>query len=166
MSKQLGVDLREKKNEKKYLVFRLNEDCYAVPLSDVKEVIGLPKFVPLPQSPDYFLGLINLRGQVVSAIDLKKKLGVASNAQNAERAAVILVEGEKITIGNVVDSVVEVLTISESFLERTVEVNTAGGDKYVHAIARFTDRPMILILDIKRATDISEFITSRNIEVA
>ena len=50
----------------------MNENYFAVLLSDVKEVIEVPQFISLPQSPDYFLGLMNLRGQVISAIDLKK----------------------------------------------------------------------------------------------
>lgn len=151
---------------RKYLIFRLGESQYAIPLSDVKEVIGLPQMVSLPGSPDYFLGLMNLRGSVISTIDLRKKMGLAVSAQANTRPAVILVEGKEITVGNVVDAIVEVQAIPEASIERTMEVNTGGPDKYVDGVVRFTDRPMIIVLDIKKAADVSEFIKNKTIQVA
>lgn len=151
---------------RKYLIFRLGESQYAIPLSDVKEVIGLPKMVSLPGSPDYFLGLMNLRGSVISTIDLRKKLGLSVSAKSSTSPAVILVEGKEITVGNVVDAIVEVQAIPETSIERTMEVNTGGPDKYVDGVVRFQDRPMIIVLDIKKAADVSEFIKNKTIQVA
>lgn len=142
---------------KKYLVFRLNEHQYAVPLSDVKEVIGLPTVVPVPQSPHYLVGLINLRGKVISAIDLKKKLEMTKPADVIKRPAVILVDGQSTTIGCVVDSIQEVLSIKEEEIERAVEANVPVSNSYIEGIARFEGKPMILLLDLKRVIDIGHF---------
>jgi purine-binding chemotaxis protein CheW len=139
---------------RKYLVFRLHDNQYAVPLSDVKEVIGLPNVVPVPQSPAYLLGLINLRGKVISAIDLKKKLDMPKVGDQVKRPAVILIDGDSTTIGCVVDSIQEVLSIKEEEIEKSVKENVPVSNTYIDGIARFDSKPMILLLDLKRAIQI------------
>jgi purine-binding chemotaxis protein CheW len=141
---------------RKYLVFKLNDNTYGVPLSDVKEVIGMPTMVPVPQSPNYLLGLINLRGRVISAIDLKTKLGMGKGT-DVKRPAMILVEGDVTVMGCVVDAISEVLSIKEDEIERQVKENVPVSTTYIQGIARFTDKPMILLLDLKKATDLGEF---------
>jgi purine-binding chemotaxis protein CheW len=143
---------------KKYLVFKLNNEDYSVPLSEVKEIIGLSDCVQVPSSPAYFLGLINLRGAVISAIDLKLKIGLAGKKEFSKRVAVIVTEVNGITLGCVVDSVKEVLSIDESQIDRTLEVQVQGCKEYIQGIARFKERPMILILDLKKSADVTEII--------
>jgi purine-binding chemotaxis protein CheW len=143
---------------KKYLVFKLNNEDYSVPLSEVKEIIGLSECVQVPSSPAYFLGLINLRGAVISAIDLKLKIGLAGKKEPSKRVAVIVTEVNGVTLGCVVDSVKEVLSIDESEIDRTLEVQVQGCKEYIQGIARFKERPMILILDLKKSADITEIV--------
>lgn len=138
---------------RKYLVFKLNDFLYAVPLSDVKEIIGLPQVVPVPQNPEYLLGLINLRGRVISAIDLKKRLEIKKSAE-VKRPAVILVEDGSKVIGCVVDSIQEVLSIREEEIERSIKENVPVASMYIQGAARFNDKPMILMLDLRKITDL------------
>lgn len=152
------------RRSRKYLVFRLAENSYGVPLSDVREVIGLPQCVPIPGAPSYFLGLINLRGKVVSALDLKKKLGIADAQSVAvKRPAVIVTECGGVTLGCIVDSISEVLAIEDSRIERSYEVDVRGQKEFVEGIARFTDRTMILLLDLRKAADVSELIRNKSL---
>lgn len=58
----------------RYLQFDLGNESYAVPLSTVKEVIPVPETTPLPNSPTHYVGIMNLRGQIISVIDLRKRL--------------------------------------------------------------------------------------------
>lgn len=141
---------------RKYLVFKLNDAFYGVPLSKVKEVIGLPQCVEIPNSPSYFLGLINLRGKVITAIDLKQKLGIRSGASPSKRPAVILTECQTATIGCVVDSVSEVLSIDDANVEKP---SGSGQEAQTHirGIAKFSDRNMILLVDLEEAADIASF---------
>jgi chemotaxis signal transduction protein len=152
------------KNERrvKYLTFCLGDSQYGVPLSEVKEVIGLPSMVPIPGGPAYFLGLINLRGRVITAIDLKKKLGFPNTSINSKRQAVIITDVGEISIGCVVDAIDSVMSIAESEVERDLSVSAAGNRNSVQGIARFEDRPMILLLDLKAAADVSEIIELRS----
>lgn len=151
-------ELQAKSKNKKYLIFRLNENNYGVPLADVKEVIGLPACTYVPGAPDYFLGLINLRGRVVSAIDIRLKMGIGSDNREHKRPAVIITEIGEITLGCVVDSINEVMSISKEQINEQLEVSVNGDTKFIKGIAHFKDRSMILLLDLKRAVDVSDLI--------
>lgn len=154
-----GVSEAEAKARiKKYLIFRLNENQYGVPLSDVKEVIGLPNCTFVPGAPAYFLGLINLRGKVVSAIDLRMKMGINSETNTTKRPAVIIIEIGEITLGCAVDSINEVMSISKEQINEQLEVAVNGDNRFINGIAHFKDRTMILLLDLKRAVDVSDLI--------
>jgi purine-binding chemotaxis protein CheW len=147
---------------KKYLIFRLNDTQYGVQLSEVKEVIGLPSCTVVPGSPNYFLGLINLRGKVISAIDMKLKLNIPAKSKDIKRPAVVITEVGGITLGCVVDSVSDVMNLSREQIETQLEVKVSGETEFIKGIARFSDRPMILILDIHKAVDVSNLIQLRN----
>jgi len=152
-------DAEVKARNKKYLIFKLNENQYGVLLSDVKEVIGLPTCTFVPGAPEYFLGLINLRGKVVSAIDLRMKMGINSDTKQTKRPAVIIIEIGEITLGCVVDSINEVMSISKEQINEKLEVSVNGDTRFINGIAHFKDRSMILLLDLKRAVDVSDLIS-------
>ncbi len=151
----------QKSQTRKYLIFKLNDNQYGVPLSEVKEVIGLPSCTFVPGSPEYFLGLINLRGRVISAIDLRSKMGVDSSSRNLKRPAVIITDIGDITLGCVVDSISEVMSIGKDQIDNHLEVKVNGDSDFIKGIARFQDRSMILILDLKHAVDVSDLIRHR-----
>lgn len=151
----------QKAQTRKYLIFKLNENQYGVPLSEVKEVIGLPPCTFVPGSPEYFLGLINLRGRVISAIDLRRKMGVGNSIRNMKRPAVIITDIGEITLGCVVDSISEVMSISKDQIDSHLEVKVNGDIDFITGIAHFQDRSMILILDLKHAVDVSDLIRHR-----
>lgn len=157
---ELGMsDAEVKAKNKKYLIFRLHENQYGVLLSDVKEVIGLPNCTYVPGAPSYFLGLINLRGKVVSAIDLRMKMGISTDSRETKRPAVIIIEIGEITLGCVVDSINEVISISKEQINEQLEVSVNGDNRFINGIAHFKDRSMILLLDLKRAVDVSDLIS-------
>lgn len=147
---------------RKYLIFKLDDSQYGVLLSEVKEIIGLPSCTVVPGSPSYFLGLINLRGKVISAVDMKLKLGINSHNKNVKRPAVIIAEIGGITLGCVVDSVSDVMNLSRDQIDTNLEVKVSGDKEALKGIAKFSDQSMILILDLQKAIDISDLIATRN----
>ncbi len=155
------------KKIKKYLIFKLLDNNYGVQLSDVREVIGLQNCVPVPSAPAYFLGLINLRGRVVSAIDLKKKMGVPFKTdQHNKRPAIIITEVGGISLGCLVDTIVEVLAIDEEKIDRSLQVDIHAQKEFIEGIARFNDRAMILLLDFKKTADVSDLIKMKTMAKA
>jgi purine-binding chemotaxis protein CheW len=85
----------------RYLSFSLGTEEYAIPLLAVKEVIAMPEFTSVPYTPSHFLGIMNLRGQVISVMDLRKKLGIKPGS--TAETAVIICDLSPLCIGVVVD---------------------------------------------------------------
>jgi purine-binding chemotaxis protein CheW len=99
----------------KYLAFYLDVDEYAIPVSLVREIMGIQDIKPLPQTPDYVRGVINLRGRVVPVIDMRRKFGLPGIVYGPH-ACIIVVQartgGAETPIGVVVDRVSEVLNLT------------------------------------------------------
>ena len=94
----------------RFLCFRLGEEDYAVPLLSVKEVIAMPDTTPIPNTPPHFLGIMNLRGQVISIIDLRTKFGFKS--EKSTENCVIICDFGGISLGVVVSAVENVLAVA------------------------------------------------------
>ncbi len=92
-----------------FLVFALGGEEFAVKLLGVKSVLALPPTTPVPYMPDYYKGIVNLRGQIVSVIDLRIKLKL--EFENSSETSVIVLESGKTCIGVVVDSINRVLSV-------------------------------------------------------
>lgn len=98
---------------RRYLEFILGEESYAVDLLKVKEVITPPEMAPIPKAPAYVCGLMNLRGLVLTVIDLRKKLGITPGKETSQNAVIIFDLGDRL-VGVVVDSIQKVLNLPVS----------------------------------------------------
>lgn len=115
---------------RRYLEFMLGGESYAVELLKVKEVITPPEMTPIPKAPAYVCGLMNLRGLVLTVVDLRKKLGITPVAEKQHNAVIIFDLGDR-WVGAVVDSIQRVLNVST---ENTKPVPDEGHDKGVHLL--------------------------------
>jgi purine-binding chemotaxis protein CheW len=104
-------DVKHSNSTKRFLEFRLGNESYAVELLKVKEVITPPEMTPVPKSPPYYCGLMNLRGLVLTVIDLRKKLGITPGQDTSQNGVIIFDLGEEL-VGVMVDSIQKVLNIS------------------------------------------------------
>ena len=104
-------------DSKRYLEFILGKESYAVELLKVKEVITPPDMTPIPKAPPYVCGLINLRGLVLTVIDLRKKLGIVPDKETSQNA-VIIFDLEDRLVGVVVDSIQKVLHIKNEHIKQ------------------------------------------------
>jgi purine-binding chemotaxis protein CheW len=108
---------------KRFLEFYLGTESYAVELSKVKEVITPPEMTPIPKSPAYVCGLMNLRGLVLTVIDLRKKLGVAPAKDVTQNAVIIFDLGDRM-VGVVVDSIQKVLNLNPDKIKATPDADS------------------------------------------
>jgi purine-binding chemotaxis protein CheW len=115
----------------KYLTFSLDGEEYGIGILKVKEIIGMMPITPIPRTPAYVKGVINLRGKVIPVADLRAKFDMSS-IPYTERTCIIVVEidteTETVLIGIVVDAVSEVLNIREE----EIEPPPAFGDRQVN----------------------------------
>jgi purine-binding chemotaxis protein CheW len=137
----------------RYLCFSLGDEEYAVPLLSVKEVIAMPEFTPVPHSPSHFLGIMNLRGQVISVIDLRKKLGIKTD--RATETGVIICDLAPICLGVVVDSINNVLSLTDDQISPKPVVESEKGSDYITGVTR-KETKLILLLDIGKALDLAD----------
>jgi len=96
----------------KYLTFRLGEEEYGIAIKFVKEIIGIQKITNVPKVPDYFKGIINLRGLVIPVLDVRLRIGQDFKEYD-DRTCIIVIETSSHLVGLIVDSVSEVLSIND-----------------------------------------------------
>lgn len=132
----------------RYLCFCLGDEEFAIPLLQVKTVTGLPEVTKVPNSPPYFMGIMNLRGQIISVLDLRKKLGIKPNDKG--ETAVIIVEFSNHQIGLAVDAINSVLSLTQNELQSRPEMMAGKNSDFVTAVYA-KDTRIVLILDVLRS---------------
>ncbi len=139
--------------EGKYMTFTLKNEIYGIPIGTVKEINAMMTITEVPNTPKYIKGVINLRGKIISIMDLRLRLGM-EEIDYSERTCIIVVEvpnnekGKK-KIGIVVDHVAEVIEIKNSELEDFEEDLVDDLNAFINGIAKMKDK-IIIILDIKK----------------
>lgn len=138
--------------EGKYLTFSLENEEYGIGIIKVKEIIGMIAITPVPKTPGYVKGVVNLRGKVIPVIDLRLKFGMAQGEYN-ERTCIVVVEiaglANKIPMGIVVDSVSEVLNIKFGDIEDTPNFGSHMETDYILGMAK-TGGGVKILLDIDK----------------
>ncbi len=143
----------------RYLVFTLGDEDFAIPLLKVREVIALPKVTPIPQSPSHVLGLMNIRGHVITLIDLRLKMGV--KVKSKEDTSVIICDINGIQVGVVVDTINSVAAPKEEEVTTPPHMDNAKAAQYVFAVYR-KDKSLILFLDLDKILNIEEIKSSQS----
>jgi purine-binding chemotaxis protein CheW len=137
----------------RFLEFSLGGEDYAIPLLMVKEVISVPETTPIPKSPSHFVGIMNLRGQVISIVDLRKKLKIESN-KNLEEAVIIVDIGE-MNIGVIVDSINKVLAFSSEDVSEMPEIENQVNTAFIFGVYK-KEHSLTILLDIAKVLDLKD----------
>jgi purine-binding chemotaxis protein CheW len=138
----------------KYMTFRLAGEDYGVEILAVREIIGLLEITRVPRAPAFIRGVINLRGKVIPVLDLRLQFGL-SPAEATDQAVIIVVQcqvgGRQLTMGVLVDQVLEVLAIEASQVEPPPDLGAAAIDgDFILGVGKAGDR-VVFLLDIARA---------------
>jgi len=141
-----------------FLTILIGGETFAIGILDVKEIIEIDHITRVPMMPDFICGIINLRGKVVSVIDLGARLGrVASNM--TKKSCIVLVEvgaGEDaLTIGMLVDEVNEILEIDDTLTQPPPNFGTDIRTDFVKAMGRVGDR-FIILLDVAHVLSVED----------
>lgn len=132
-----------------YLTFLLNGEEYGIEILKVQEIKSWGPYTPLPRSPDFVLGVINLRGAIVPILDLRARLGLPSTEVSSTTAIIIIsaeYEQQVRTMGLVVDSVSEVNQLLPEDIQQASEVNSnVDPDGYISAFGRVDEKLIILL---------------------
>ncbi len=138
-----------------YIGFKLGSEEFAVPILLVQEIMKIEPATKIPQSPDYILGVINLRGRTIPILDLRKRLDIYG-AVDAEDSRIIVMNLGQIVFGGVVDSISGVVDISEDKIENNLELIESKADESVRGVANLDNDRMILFLEFSKLLSIED----------
>ena len=136
------------REEIQMLTFSLAGVAYGVDVHQVREVKNFEGVTPVPYAPECIKGVTNLRGEVVPVIDLRKHFGLLETKGNDEQGIMVIVQ-DKHPIGVMVDSVMDVLTVSKKDIEPVHESLTTSRSEAMLGIAKH-DKNLIILLDLRK----------------
>ncbi len=141
--------------EVQVVIFRLENAEYGIEIGQVREIINLSEITPLPQDNQTIEGVINLRGEIIPIINLKKRLNLTNDTYSSE-ARVIVVESEKQLLGLKVDEAVEVLHLNKEAVQTLGDIfSKAEKRNLIIGVGNLEDR-LIVLLDLARVLDQQE----------
>jgi purine-binding chemotaxis protein CheW len=133
---------------RQYLTFRLAEEEYGVEILKVQEIKGYSTITPIPNTPSYLKGVMNLRGTIVPVVDLRSKFAMAEAEYNQFTVIIVVTVGTKV-MGLIVDAVSDVLNIPKSDIQATPDFGSEVDARYINGMAKAGDK-LVVLLDIDK----------------
>ena len=134
----------EDSQKDKFLTFHLADEEFAISIGDVIEIVGVQKITEVPDMPDFVKGVINLRGKVIPVMDVRLRFKLPAMEYN-DRTCVVVVTVGDVTIGLVVDTVAEVVTIPEPDIAPPPRFTSASSGRYVSGMGKIGEAVKIII---------------------
>lgn len=132
----------------KYLTFHIGKENYGIEIRHVIEIIVMQEITVVPDMPDFIIGVINLRGQVISVMDIRARFKMEAREYD-DRTCIIVVKINDISIGLIVDTVNEVIDIPESQLDPPPRTHSGIGSSYIKGMGK-VDNSVKILLDIEK----------------
>lgn len=140
-----------------WVTFRLGEETYGINVLQVQEVLKYTEITPVPGSPSYVLGIINLRGYVVTVIDIRARLNMPAHEVDDD-TRIIFVEVHGHIVGMLVDCVTEVISLLPSQVDSSPSVNNEDQDnsRYIGGIYS-SDEQILILMDVEQLFEEDEW---------
>jgi purine-binding chemotaxis protein CheW len=126
-----------------WVTFKLDNETYGINVMRVQEVLRYTEIAPVPGAPSYVLGIINLRGNVVTVIDTRR-FGLM-NAEISDNTRIVIIEADKQVVGIMVDSVAEVVYLRQSEIETAPNVGNEESAKFIQGVCNKNNELLILV---------------------
>jgi purine-binding chemotaxis protein CheW len=137
------------------LVFRLEDEAYGVNVMHVQEVLRITEIAPVPGAPEYVLGIINLRGSVVTVIDTRLRFGLPVG-ETDDDSRIVVIESEQQVVGILVDSVAEVVDLRTSQIDAAPNIGNEESSRYIQGVATLDDT-LLIVVDLNKLLTESEW---------
>jgi purine-binding chemotaxis protein CheW len=124
--------------------FRVGRETFGVPIRLVHEIVRVPEITAVPESPGFVEGVINLRGKIISVVDLRKRFGERTISPN-KKNRILVTEVEGKMVGLIVDAASEVIKIPETEVDLPPSVFEEGELNYVTGVGKLNGRLVIMI---------------------
>ena len=150
-------------SEVQMVAFKLEKEEFAVDIQQVREVLKMTRVTPLPQSAHYIEGVINLRGEVIPVVDLRKRFELPVG-ERGEQTRIIIVEIQNSNVGLIVDSVTEVLRFSSSAIQPPPTRVAGTRTDLIKGVGKVGDR-LLIILNLEKIITTEEAISLEEIVI-
>ncbi|WP_156100422.1 chemotaxis protein CheW [Thioalkalivibrio sp. ALJ1] len=144
-----------------YVTFSLADETYAIDVLQVQEVLKVTEIAPVPGVPDYILGIINLRGNVVTVIDARRRMGL-DDRESDEASRIVIIDVDNQNVGILVDSVSEVVRISPDSVEPAPEVGNDDSSRFIQGVTS-TEEGLTILVDLNRLLSDEEWAQLREL---
>ena len=147
-----------------YLTFMLGDEVFALDIGKVREVLDFTSIAKVPQTPDFMLGVINLRGTVAPVVDMRLKFAMTPTETTVNTCIIIVeieIDGETNVLGAMVDSVQEVMDLDPDQIEPPPRIGTRLNTKFIKGMGK-RDNQFIIILDIDKVFSADELVMAHD----
>ncbi|MCQ8877868.1 chemotaxis protein CheW [Pseudoalteromonas shioyasakiensis] len=144
-----------------WVTFKLESETYGVNVMQVQEILRYTEIAPVPGAPSYVLGIINLRGNVVTVIDTRARFGLMS-AEATDNSRVLIIEAEEQVIGILADSVAEVVYLRSSEIDSAPNIGTEESAKFIQGVSN-RDGELLILVDLNKLLNDEEWDELSNI---
>lgn len=141
-----------------YLTFKLDQETYALDITQVREVLDFAEITKVPRMPEFMRGVINLRGGVVPVVDLRLKFGMTRTEKTVDTCVIIIdlaSEGETTLLGALADSVQEVMTMEPDQISPPPKIGTRLDTEFIKGMGKKND-DFVIIIDIDKVFSLDE----------
>ena len=144
------------------VTFKLGNNEYAIDIMQAKEIIKMEKITLIPNAPDYVEGVINLRGNIIPIVDLKKRFNLDDN-EGEKNTGIIIVKIDDVDMGIIIDAISKVVSIATSNIQPPPPMLSGIGQKYIKGVAKLEDK-LLVVLDLEKLIVGDDDDTEENIE--
>lgn len=144
-----------------WVTYKLGDETYGINVMQVQEVLRHTEIAPVPGAPDYVLGIINLRGNVVTVIDTRSRFGLPSTGIT-DSTRIVIIESEEQVVGILVDSVAEVVYLRSSEIDSAPNVGTEESAKFIQGVSN-RDGELLILVDLNKLLNDEEWSEITNI---
>ena len=130
------------------VTFRLADETYGINVMHVQEVLRITEIAPVPGAPAYVLGIINLRGNVVTVIDTRSRFGLPSG-ETDDSSRIVIIESDQQVVGILVDSVAEVVELNQTEIDSAPNVGNDESSRYIQGVANREDN-LLIVVDLNK----------------
>lgn len=142
----------------KFLTFALAGEEYGIEILKVQEIIGVMNITPIPRTPEYVKGVMNLRGKIIPVVDLRSKFEMEAVEQTEETCIIVVQVSRRdreVTMGVVVDRVSEVVDINSAQIENAPSFGSSVNTDYILGMGKIADQ-VIILLDVDKVLSSGE----------
>lgn len=143
-----GEPAKDTRSQMQCVTFELEDETYGINVMQVQEVLRETEVAPVPGAPHYVIGIINLRGNVVSVIDARIRFGLPA-IERTDMTRIIVIEARKQIIGILVDSVAEVVDVKMSEIETAPNVGNDESSRYIDGVVS-RDNKLLILVDLDK----------------